>query len=292
MFFRYIQRTLLLTMLLVLSADVFGNIVDNGIAIDVKAPSELIEGEQFRVKYIVISTNSERFADVELDKSSNFSLVAGPRRELSYSRAIENGQRVIKYYLTYTYIFQADKAGSFQLPQARMTLDGKTYKSEKVKIQVVANKTDKKAIKEIKDDGAFVVVTASRQRVGVSDTLTVRYKLYSEIPVLGVEGYYNFPLPRQYFYIEDMTNTRQSQEKEVYEGKEYYVKDIRVLLLQPRGGEGRKIIKGGTVEMIYEQRTGGKVRNRYGEIIDEAVYLKKKLEIEDIAISVMNLIGV
>lgn len=287
---RYIQRTLLLTMLLVLSASVFGSNNQVPVRIEIEAPSEVLSDEDFIIIYnIILNEQPDNNEVPEVDKFTDFEVVAGPDNKVSVLRNFFGEPQAIK--LKTTYQLRAKKSGTCSLPMISYKLRGKTYKSEKRKINVINNSSKSRKRKELSDEDAFIRTIVSRKLVSPSDTLSVTYRLYSTVPIYGIEGIHRFPLPRYDFYFDDLTNYRQPERTEVYEGKEYFVKDIRVLILQPRG-DGHKNIYGGSVELIYTENTGRKIRDRYGRIVDEVVYLKKELKIEDIAISVMDLIAI
>lgn len=287
---RYIQRTLLLTMLLVLSASVFGNNNQVPVRIEIEAPSEVLSDEDFIIIYnIILNEQPDNNEVPEVDRFTDFEVIAGPDNQASVLRNFFGEPQAIK--LKTTYQLRAKKSGTCSLPMISYKLRGKTYKSEKKKINVINNSSKPQKHKELTDEDAFIRTIVSRKLVSPSDTLSVTYRLYSKVPIYGIEGIHRFPLPRYDFYFDDLTNYRQYEKTEVYEGKEYFVKDIRVLILQPRG-DGRKNIYGGSVELIYTQDTGRKIRDRYGRIVDEVIFLKKELKIEDIAISVMDLIAI
>lgn len=280
----------MLAILLVLSASVLARNQQQPVEFTVKAPSEVLQDEEFLVVYsVVLYQDLAKMPDPEVEKFSDFEVVEGPNCRVS---VLDNRFGETEYILfQMRYHLKAKKAGSCELPLVKYTVNGKTYKSDKTSIKVFPNQTKKNAIQEIKDGEAFVRPLVSKQRVGTSDTLTVTYRLYSPVPIYKVEKYYNFPLPRYDFYFEDYANERQPNRTEVYNGKEYYTKDIRILLMQPRS-EGTKVVKGGTIEMIYTTKTGRKFRNWYGDIVDEVIYLSKVIEIEDVTIRVLDLIGV
>lgn len=287
---RYIQRTLLLTMLLVLSASVLGSNNQTPVRIEVEAPSEILSNEDIIVRYnVILSEYADDIDSPEIDKFTDFEVLSGPRNQVSVLRNFFGEAQALKLIVTYR--LRPKKSGICSLPIAKYNFANKTYKSDKIKINVIDNNSKPKNGKELGDQDAFIVATPSRKLVAPTDTLTVTYRLYSTVPIYGIEGLHQFPLPSYDFYFDDLTNYRQPERKETYNGKEYYVRDIRTLLLQPRD-EGRKNIEGGSVELIYTENTGRKMRDRYGRIVDEVVYLKKELKIEDIAVSVMNMMAI
>lgn len=285
-----ILRTALLTILMVLSAGVFGSNEQQPVSFKVKAPTEVLQDEEFLIEYsVILYEYADNMPDPEIGKFTDFDVLAGPSKRVSVARNWFGETEYIQLLVAYR--LKPKKAGSCELPIIKYTVNGESYKSAKTQIKVIPNQSNKSSIKEIKDGEAFIRALVSKQRVGTSDTLTVTYRLYSPVPIYKVEKYYNFPLPRNDFYFEDFSNERQGNKKEVYNGKEYYATDIRILLMQPRS-EGTKVVKGGTVEMVYTAATGKKSRNRYGDIVDEVVYLSKELKIEDVSIRVIDLVGV
>lgn len=288
--YRYIQKTLLLTMLLVLSAGVLGNNNQDLVIYEIDTPYEVLSDEVFIARYHVLLCDfSENMEMPKIDKFRDFDVVSEPQTKSEIINNID--LEPTDLYLIITYKLKAKKSGVCHLPQIKTKIGKKTYTSKKIKINVINNNIPLKKKLILKDEDAFIRTFISRKHISLSDTLTVIYRLYSLAPIRGVSGVMSINLPRNDFYLEQETGYGQPNKKEVYEGKEYFTKDIRILFLRPKS-EGQKTINGGDIEFSYQVNTGRKVRNQYGIIVDEVIYLNKKMKIDDISIAVTKLFSI
>lgn len=250
------------------------------IKIKIDAPKNVQTGEQFRVNYIIEGdkpvNESIIFKDIE-----GFKILYGPAVSTSSSTYFKNGKRVTTYSATSTYYLEALKAGKFTLPSAEVRIDGKKYKSDSFKLTV---KEREDASKDIE---AFIRPIVSKSSLtSVSDTLTVTYKLYSTKEIRRVVNA-NYPSFTD-FYALNVTPKRQMFSDEEYDGKMYKVVDLRKLILQPKN-VGLKEIPDGKVTVEYSIPTGKKIKNEWGEVLNEVIRTEKTMEIEPITIRVQEL---
>lgn len=100
------------------------------------APSTVAVGEQFRLNYTIGFANADNFKAPSLP---NFNVLMGPSRSQATSTEVTNGSKVsTKTSITYTFILQAEKEGSFTIPGATVESEGKTYTSNAVTIKVTS----------------------------------------------------------------------------------------------------------------------------------------------------------
>ena len=107
--------------------------------IKVQAPELVGVDEQFNVTFTVEGESSN--VDCSWDAGSDFQLVWGPSRGSSSSTTIINGKRSRSVQMSFTYVLMPKKAGQYTLPQADITIKGKSYKSPVHKIEVVSDKS-------------------------------------------------------------------------------------------------------------------------------------------------------
>jgi hypothetical protein len=74
---------------------------------------------------------------------NNFSFLGGPSTSNSSSIQIVNGKVNQNITLSYTYFLQASSAGTFTIEPAKATVDGKSYTSNPVTIQVIGSGNSK-----------------------------------------------------------------------------------------------------------------------------------------------------
>lgn len=101
----------------------------------VKAPSAVAVGDQFLVEYSVNATGNNFRCNIE---DSGLRVLTGPAAgtRTSYS-SINGGQMSRSVSTSFTYYLMAEKEGSFTVPAATVSVDGKSYTSNTVTIKVL-----------------------------------------------------------------------------------------------------------------------------------------------------------
>lgn len=97
------------------------------------APNTVAVGKQFRLNYTIGIDNVDNFKAPSLN---NFNVLMGPSR--STSTEVIKGAVTSKSSITYTFVLQAEKTGSFTIPGAIAESKGKTYTSNAVTIKVTS----------------------------------------------------------------------------------------------------------------------------------------------------------
>ena len=122
----------LLTILLSLST--FSAFADN-VSFRATAPSIVEVGERFRVQYTI---NSQDVSNFSYPKFEGFDVMYGPSTSQQSSFQYVNGQMSQSSSFTYTFTLMATKVGTYTIPAATINVGGQPYKSQSLKIQVVA----------------------------------------------------------------------------------------------------------------------------------------------------------
>ncbi len=104
------------------------------VQIKAAAPDVVEEGEQFRLSFTV---NTQDVSNFHLPTLKGFSVDMGPSRSSQSSFQMINGKTSQSSSVTYTYILSALKAGTYTIPAATATVNGKQYRSNTVSIEVV-----------------------------------------------------------------------------------------------------------------------------------------------------------
>lgn len=248
----------------------------------IKAPETVNVGEQFKVTYVVES-NKEVKEPVIIKNMDGFEILYGPSLSVSSSTTFKEGKRMQSFAANSTYLLRAPKKGTFSLPRAEVTIDGKKYKPDSFKIEV---KSQEDNVAKAEKVDAFIKVIASKNSVNLSDTLTLSYRLYTTKDIYKIVDA-DFPYIRE-FYSSNITRSRQSFSEEVIDGKTYKVVEIRKLLLQPKK-IGEMTISDGSVTVQYSTPTGRKVRDIWGDVYDERITNNKVLKIDSVVIRVQDL---
>lgn len=98
-----------------------------------KAPNTVMNGERFYVEYVLIDAEGE---DFEMPDFKDFDVVAGPSVSQSSSIQIINGKSSSNSKCTYSFALMPKKSGTFELPAAKVRVNGKLCTSRTAKVTV------------------------------------------------------------------------------------------------------------------------------------------------------------
>ncbi len=164
---------------------------------------------------------------------SGFTVVGGPNQSVSNSWI--NGKRSFKK--TYTYFLAPKKRGNFTISQATINIDGETYKTTPVKIQVTAavdipkdpNDPNYLASKKI-----HLVAEVSKTNPYLNEAITVVYKLYVS-PSIAVDNWNEIDTPRYNdFWSQNINTQGQKVQNGKFKGEDYRYLVLRKTVLYPQ----------------------------------------------------------
>ena len=99
-----------------------------------RAPSQVAVGEQFRLSYTINTQDVRGFRSGRIP--DGFEVLMGPSTSTQSSFQMVNGHTSSTSSVTYTYILVANKNGTFTIPAAHVTADGKSISSNEIQIRV------------------------------------------------------------------------------------------------------------------------------------------------------------
>ena len=106
------------------------------VSFTVDAPSPVSLGDRFLVEFTVDSEPDNR--SFEEPTFEGFDVLAGPSTSVGQSIQFINGKQTSSYSCTYTYVLLPREEGKFQIGSASIKVDGKTYRTKPLPIEVVA----------------------------------------------------------------------------------------------------------------------------------------------------------
>ena len=178
-----------------------------GQTITANAPSTVEEGGQFRLSYTVNTQNVSSAPAVKIPDV--FEVLMGPSTSRQSSYQIVNGHTSSSSSITFTYILSPTKKGTFTIPAATITANGKSIKSAPLTINVVANQGGNQrqygggsngsggrhAQPEVRPSGTaisssdlFIKVSANKQRVHEQEPILLTYKVYTLVGLTSLSG--------------------------------------------------------------------------------------------------------
>ncbi|MBZ4651939.1 MAG: hypothetical protein JG761_739 [Proteiniphilum sp.] len=264
------------------------------------APATVVEGEQFRLSYHL----NKEGRDLRLPELTGFDLLFGPSTSTSYSQRTINGKTTSEMSVTYTYILMANKAGSYTIPPASITVDGSNYQSNSLQIKVLppdensggasdggenrqqSAPSPDGATATVSANDAFIRAIVSKNNVYEQEGFTVTFRLYTTLNVVNF-GKIQFP-EFEGFMVEEIDLPANKQlQMERYNGRNYYTADLRKTLLFPQR-PGRITIPSGTLEMVFSVPSGKKISSFFGPQ-ELMVDVKKALKTNPLDIEVKPL---
>jgi len=189
-----------------------------------------------------LGVNERLRVDFEMNKDgdhfippdfSNFTVVGGPNQSVSNSWI--NGVR--SFTKTYSYFLAPKKQGNFTINQASITIDGETYKTIPLKIEVTSavdipkdpNDPDYLAAENI-----HLVAEISKENPYLNEAITIVYKLYVS-PNTGVDNWQEINSPRYNdFWSQNIDMQGQKVQTGTYNGEDYRYLVLRKTVLYPQ----------------------------------------------------------
>lgn len=158
--------------------------------------------ERFNLVFIVEGENSP--SSFNWEPGDDFTLVWGPQKGSSTSISMVNGKTTRSSQVSYTYILQAKKTGSFTINPATAKVKGREISSNPVTVKVVDNGSKQQSQPQASQGGGnasqssqaastsdadiFMRLTLSRSSVVVGEPVTATLKIYHRANLVGFEN--------------------------------------------------------------------------------------------------------
>lgn len=193
-------KTIMLSIIAMLSTL---QLLAQSVTFNASAPQVVEVGERFRVQY---SVNTQNVSNFNYPQFTGFDVIYGPSTSSQTSMQIINGKMSQSSSYTYTFTLMAQKTGTFTIKPASISVDGETYKSQSLKIQVVAGNPNRQGQAQqqsrqqgrasapsssggnISSSDLFMTATASRTRVYEQEAVLVTYKVYTLVNLTQLDG--------------------------------------------------------------------------------------------------------
>ncbi|MFK7831850.1 MAG: BatD family protein [Winogradskyella sp.] len=164
---------------------------------------------------------------------ADFDVVGGPNTSLSnYSR---NGVR--SYSKTYSYFLAPKKRGKFTIKQATIEIDGETYKTFPITINVtaaVSAPNGNASASEIASENVHLIAEVSNTDPYLNEAITVVYKLYVSLETT-VTGWREKDNPRYNdFWSQNIEVKGFDVKNGEFKGKEYRYVVLKKVVLYPQ----------------------------------------------------------
>jgi len=237
------MKKLLITVLLFLSAAICYAAGKN-VTFEVSGPRVVSVGETFRLEF-VLNAKPKDFVPPRIE---GLDILAGPALASSQSISIVNGEMTKNTTYTYTYVLQGTSAGHFDVSEAQAAVGGTVYKTSAFSIEVIdeggsgassaspssaaGDPTSAQQPASVSGEDIFVRAAADKTSVYKGEPVRVTFKLYTRIPMSGVENQ-RFPSFNG-FWSQELNVDGYQWQRENYNGKVYDARVFSEYLLYPQ----------------------------------------------------------
>lgn len=241
-------------------------------------------GERFQLTYSV-NAEGQNFRGPDLNK---FRVLGGPSTSSSSRIEIINGNVSQRVDYSFTYVLQASEEGIFDLSPAKITVDGKTYESNPVKIQVVAgssqqgnqqqgnsNGSQQGAQEDLSDD-IFLKAVVDKTNPYQGEQVVVTYKLYFRVNISNL--IFDKEPSFKGFWVDDLLENPQKfkQYQETYKGQVYQVAEVRKFALFPQQNGKVEIQPAQLTCQAQVQNTAKKSRDPFDSFFNDPFFNRVK----------------
>lgn len=164
---------------------------------------------------------------------ANFTVIGGPNQSVSNSWF--NGKRT--YKKTYSYFLAPKQRGNFIISQATITIEGETYKTTPIKVEVTAAvdiPKDPNDPNYLASENIHLIAEISKTNPYLNEGITVVYKLYVS-PKISVTNYSEIDSPRYNdFWSQNMDTRDQKVQNGTFNGEDYRYVVLRKTVLYPQ----------------------------------------------------------
>lgn len=262
------------------------------------APNVVSMGEQFRLT--IALNQSER---PKLPSLDDFDLLYGPSTSQSTSMQIINGKRSTTREFSYTYILQAKTEGTFTIQPATVSIDGKDYQTNSLKIQVVKGRSNTSGQgnasatakqenfdeAEMSKDDLFALISLNKTRAYKGEQIIATIRLYAS-PNIPIAGFGSVTFPSfEGFYTQDIEMPQQVNfEREAYNNKIYQVGTLKKTILFPQQS-GEITINPFEIECILRKRVGSSQGGFFGGMFDNYTNVSSKVISKPVKVNIQDI---
>lgn len=184
---------------------------------------KILQNSTVNVTFTIYNAKDQGFTPPNFD---GFQVVGGPNQSTQMSFA--NGRRTQQKGYGYTLL--ATKPGKFTIGSASIQVNGKSLKSKPISIEVV--KEDPKSLAADPDQDFYMKARLSDSTAIIGQQIILDYTLYTRVDIQ------NFDLLNESdydgFFSVELNGRRERAQREIIDGKEYYVQSLKKVALFPQ----------------------------------------------------------
>ena len=192
------MKKILLTLTLFVATFACRTVQAEELTFTADAPNAVVMGETFRLSYTVNTHNAKSF---RVGNITDFDILSGPNRSSSMSSTSVNGVRTTSHTLTFTCILRPKREGTFTIPSATITAEGKLLTSKELTVKVLPPDQQRSQQSSsqgrgattsqsgnISDEDLFIVAMVNKKNVYEQEAILLTYKIYTAVNLTNVSG--------------------------------------------------------------------------------------------------------
>ena len=291
------MRKLILLFILLINT---GVILAQDISFQASAPNAVVKGEQFRLTYTLRNAqgSNSRFPS----EIKGLDILYGPSVSRGTSVSSINGKTTSESSESYVFVMMGNTEGTYSIPAATITADGKTYTSNSLTVKVLPPDSQSQSQQgqrggspsaatsstagNISPKDAFIRPIVTKIKIYEQEAFVITFRFYTKFDVRDI-GKIEFPEFEGFMTEEYDLPTNRKLQLEHYNGANYWSIDIKKTLLFPQRS-GKITIPTGKMEMVFSVPSGRRVMSFFGpeEVV---VDVKKTLTTNPVAIDISPL---
>jgi len=185
--------------------------------------------ENVRINFVMNADGD----NLQLPSFDNFRIIGGPYQQMSTS--ITNGKR--SFSKSFGYTLQPTKKGTLTIGSASITIDGKTYKTEPIRITItdLVQRPNDNSIPLIEvDESLHLVAQVSKRNPYLNEPISILYKLYFK-DGLEIRNFTTTDNPEYNDFWSHNIEIKQYETKsETYKGESYSSVILKKVVLYPQ----------------------------------------------------------
>lgn len=209
-----------------------------------QAKTTVSQGETFRVVYS-LNAQGENF---QAPGFKGFSVVSGPNPSTSQSFQMINGKVTQSVQQSFTYLLNASATGTYDIGPASINVDGKTIRSNALKITVVAGNTSNTRPSQssspsssqsndgdagVSKDDIFLRTTVSKSNPMQGEQIVATLKVYTRVGISSMNFNSSLTTVPGFWATDLLKNVQTPTEYEMINGERYMTKELQKVALFP-----------------------------------------------------------
>lgn len=229
------------------------------VSFSVIPPRQVIEGNKFNITFRLKDGDGAGLKAPEIDGCT---LLYGPSTSTMQSYQMINGKTTSSTTVDYSFVYRADKAGTYTIGAASINVDGKTLTTQETKFTVLpADKASQSNVKvddyntqssdkQVSSNDVFVRIILSKSRAYEQEAIECTIKLYTKY---SISTFMATTQPSfDGFLIEEMDLRSSLNEIENYKGQNYMTAILKKCIIFPQKS-GKLTINSGKYDITVVQ---------------------------------------